>query len=51
MNKRVVDIYNRQEAVVIEIDKLKALGHDESSIFVLAKDHHCAYEIVEETGV
>jgi stress response protein YsnF len=51
MNKRVVGIYNRQEAVVLEIDKLKALGHDESSIFVLAKDHHRASEIVEETGV
>jgi len=51
MNKRVVGIYNSEEAVMLEIDKLKALGHDESSIFVLAKDHHRAYAIVEETGV
>ena len=51
MNKRVVGIYNREEAVVLEIDKLKALGHDESSIFVLAKDLHRANAIVEETGV
>ncbi len=51
MNKRVVGIYNSEEAVMLEIDKLKALGHDESSIFVLAKDHHRAHAIVEETGV
>lgn len=51
MNKRVVGIYNREEAVVLEIDKLKALGHDESSIYVLAKDLHRANAIVEETGV
>ena len=51
MNKRVVGIYNSEEAVILEIDKLKALGHDEHSIFVLAKDHNRAYAIVEETGV
>lgn len=51
MNKRVVGIYNSEEAVMLEIDKLKALGHDESSIFVLAKDLHRAHAIVEETGV
>ena len=51
MNKRVVGIYNSEEAVMLEIDKLKALGHDESSIFVLAKDLHRATAIVEETGV
>lgn len=51
MNKRVVGIYNSEEAVMLEIDKLKALGHDEHSIFVLAKDYNRAYAIVEETGV
>lgn len=51
MNKRVVGIYNSDEAVMLEIDKLKALGHDEYSIYVLAKDMSRAFAIVEETGV
>ena len=51
MDKRVVGIYNSQAAVLLEIDKLKALGHDENSIFVLAKDLMSASSIAWETGV
>ncbi|MFX3674770.1 MAG: general stress protein [Paenisporosarcina sp.] len=51
MDKRVVGIYNSQAAVLLEIDKLKALGHDEDSIFVLAKDLVSASSIAWETGV
>lgn len=51
MDKRVVGIYNSQAAVLLEIDKLKALGHDENSIFVLAQDLESASTIAWETGV
>lgn len=51
MNKRVVGIYNSEEAVMLEIDKLKSLGHNENSIFVLAKDYTRASKIVQQTGV
>ncbi len=51
MDKRVIGIYNSQAAVLLEIDKLKALGHDENSIFVLAQDLESASTIAWETGV
>lgn len=51
MDKRVVGIYNSQAAVLLEIDKLKALGHKENSIFVLAQDLESASTIAWETGV
>lgn len=51
MDKRVIGIYNSQAAVLLEIDKLKALGHDENSIFVLAQDLESSSTIAWETGV
>ncbi|MGB3261884.1 general stress protein [Paenisporosarcina sp.] len=51
MNKRVVGIYNSEEAVMLEIDKLKSLGHNENSIFVLAQDYTRASAIAQQTGV
>lgn len=51
MNKRIVGIYNNDLATKLEIDKLKGLGHDENSIFLLAKDQASAFAIVHEKGI
>lgn len=50
MKKRVVGIYNSEAAVLLEIDKLKALGHNEDSIFVLANNHR-SESIVNKAGI
>jgi hypothetical protein len=50
MKKRVVGIYNSEAAVLLEIDKLKALGHDENSIFVLANENR-SEAIVDKAGI
>lgn len=51
MSKRVVGVYNSKEAAMLEISKLKTLGHDENTIFILAKDPASVSAIVSETGV
>ncbi|WP_017379827.1 general stress protein [Paenisporosarcina sp. TG-14] len=51
MSKRVVGVYNSKEAAMLEIGKLKKLGHDENTIFILAKDPASVSAIVRDTGV
>lgn len=51
MSKRVVGVYNSKEAAMLEIGKLKKLGHDEHTIFILAKDPASVSAIVRDTGV
>jgi hypothetical protein len=51
MKKRIVGIYNNVQAAKLEIDKLKGLGHDEHSIFLLTKDQASASTVVHEKGI